>query len=280
MESHDNFQSPSTANSRLAAHYALAPLDPDHEALRYGLRRFDDVKPEPHASAAAVAAAMTSVDASSDHVGHSSLHLQEDLSSIAALPHHYLYGASAISDSTPIDTSLYQQNPYDNDTYEDHSSPNYHSMADYGHSLGPAGGPHYSTYADQAETSMTPPLTEEVLYVNPKQYARILKRRQQRARSDPMNPSLLIKIKQPFNHLSRHKHAMKRARGPGGRFLKRDEMSEVAYEHSSGHVDQQYGSTSSTDNFGSSIFCDRAGMYEQGHNVPSTFYKASPDADQ
>eukprot|EP01101_Sappina_pedata_P007345 TRINITY_DN3858_c0_g1_i2.p2 TRINITY_DN3858_c0_g1~~TRINITY_DN3858_c0_g1_i2.p2 ORF type:complete len:195 (+),score=52.79 TRINITY_DN3858_c0_g1_i2:269-853(+) len=192
MESHDNFQSPSAANSRLAAHYALATIDSDHDALRYGQRRFDDIKPEALGSAAA----MASVNASSEQAGHPSLHLQEDLSSIAALPHHYLYGASAISESTPIDTSLYQQSPYDNDSYEDHSSPNYHSMAEYGHALGSAGGPHYSAYADQTEASMTPPLTEEVLYVNPKQYARILKRRQQRARSDPMNPSLLIKIKQ------------------------------------------------------------------------------------
>lgn len=72
-------------------------------------------------------------------------------------------------------------------------------------------------------------------YVNPKQYERILVRRAARKKLK----AIMEQYKQfqhKFNrelnnksylHESRHNHAMKRARGPGGRFLTAQEISRL-----------------------------------------------------
>ena len=69
----------------------------------------------------------------------------------------------------------------------------------------------------------------EYIYVNSKQYSRILKRREARKKFYNDNEDFFLCKKVKYHHESRHKHAMNRKRGKGGRFLSKDDI-DLLYE--------------------------------------------------
>lgn len=80
---------------------------------------------------------------------------------------------------------------------------------------------------------------QEPLYVNAKQYHRIVKRRAARARLEELNR--LVRSRKPYLHESRHRHACSRPRGKGGRFLTAEEIEALKKEEASKEQNGQEG---------------------------------------
>lgn len=89
-----------------------------------------------------------------------------------------------------------------------------------------------SSQAPQGQLQQSPEVPgsaaneESPLYVNAKQFHRILKRRMARQKLEEAL-RLTSKGRKPYLHESRHNHAMRRPRGPGGRFLTAEEVAAM-----------------------------------------------------
>jgi CCAAT-binding transcription factor (CBF-B/NF-YA) subunit B len=71
---------------------------------------------------------------------------------------------------------------------------------------------------------------DQPTYVNPKQYHRILKRRESRKKATGTDLTMYTPRRRNYLHLSRHNHACHRQRGAGGRFLSLKEREALAAE--------------------------------------------------
>ncbi|CZR53939.1 related to CCAAT-binding factor HAPB protein [Phialocephala subalpina] len=100
----------------------------------------------------------------------------------------------------------------------------------------PQGQPH-----PQSPELVSGAVEESPLYVNAKQFHRILKRRVARQRLEEAL-RLTSKGRKPYLHESRHNHAMRRPRGPGGRFLTADEVAEIERTKGEGGDENDKGS--------------------------------------
>lgn len=88
---------------------------------------------------------------------------------------------------------------------------------------------------------------ESPLYVNAKQFHRILKRRVARQRLEEQL-RLTSKGRKPYLHESRHNHAMRRPRGPGGRFLTAEEVAAMEKTQAEGGEENNHNPSHKLDN--------------------------------
>ncbi|XP_076641275.1 nuclear factor Y-box A isoform X2 [Halictus rubicundus] len=115
---------------------------------------------------------------------------------------------------------------------------------------------------------------EEPLYVNAKQYRRILKRRQARAKLEAEGK--IPKERPKYLHESRHRHAMNRIRGEGGRFHSGQVKKRKANENS---MRTQHITSSASTNTVRTIAIAAANVDMQYHdtdNMASTIVMEKP----
>ncbi|PLB50961.1 CCAAT-binding transcription factor subunit [Aspergillus steynii IBT 23096] len=108
-------------------------------------------------------------------------------------------------------------------------------------SVGPPMAPPHQPAVQQSQPSpemVAGPQEESPLYVNAKQFHRILKRRVARQKLEEQL-RLTSKGRKPYLHESRHNHAMRRPRGPGGRFLTAEEVAAMEKKQGPGAPGQE-----------------------------------------
>lgn len=88
---------------------------------------------------------------------------------------------------------------------------------------------------------------EEYIYVNSKQYFRILRRREKREKLKTLFENN-EKNNKKYHHESRHKHAMNRKRGKGGRFLSKNEKENKTEDNNSTDTPAQVNGNSNANN--------------------------------
>ncbi|KOS19292.1 Transcriptional activator HAP2 [Escovopsis weberi] len=123
----------------------------------------------------------------------------------------------------------------------------------------------------QSPEMPTGAVEESPLYVNAKQFHRILKRRVARQRLEEQL-RLTFKGRKPYLHESRHNHAMRRPRGPGGRFLTADEVA--AMESKAGDKDGE-----SVGEVSPAKTVESAGTKRKSESAPSSTGKKSKTRD-
>lgn len=111
-------------------------------------------------------------------------------------------------------------------------------------------------------------------YVNAKQFHRILKRRVARQILD-IQLRLTSKGRKSYLHESRHNHAIRRPRGPGGRILTADQVAVM--EKGSKGSDDSNTETSEVKASGKGASAGNKPKSESGPSTPNK--KAEPESD-
>ncbi|KAL9623155.1 MAG: hypothetical protein Q9160_002470 [Pyrenula sp. 1 TL-2023] len=114
-------------------------------------------------------------------------------------------------------------------------------------SMPPSQMPPPAQPVQQTQDSVGGGAEESPLYVNAKQFHRILKRRVARQRLEEQL-RLTSKGRKPYLHESRHNHAMRRPRGPGGRFLTAEEVAAMEKSAAEGGEENNHTPSNKLDN--------------------------------